>query len=246
MALGRLFGVLFAEGMFTNGVNRMDKVDVITIDGPAGSGKSTVSRRLADRIGYAYLDTGAMYRAIALAAKRRGVSFNNAQALNALCENLDLRFLADHDPPRLLMGGEDISQEIRSPDMDMLSSSVSKVQVVRDAMKHLQRNISRKAGKGLVAEGRDMGTVVFPDARRKILLTASLEERARRRHQELMDRGKSVRRSEVMESLRKRDHQDENRKLAPLKAADDAYILDTTNMEIESVLERLMAYIGAI
>ncbi|MCG6880099.1 MAG: (d)CMP kinase [Deltaproteobacteria bacterium] len=224
----------------------MNHLDVITLDGPAGSGKSTISRLLARKIGYAYLDTGAMYRAIALAAKREGVPLDDRMALKHLCENINLRFVMDQDPPRLLMDNEDISEEIRNPEIDMLSSSVSTVKEVREAMSSLQRSISRHVDKGLVAEGRDMGTVVFPEARCKVLLTASLEERASRRYKELLDRGKTVTKSEVMESLKRRDHQDQNRSLAPLKPAPDALILDTTGMGIEAVLKRLIAHIAAI
>jgi cytidylate kinase len=227
-------------------VNFMNDLDVITLDGPAGSGKSTISRLLARKIGYAYLDTGAMYRAIALAAKREGISLDNPVALKHLCENISLCFVTDQDPPRLLMGNEDISEEIRNPEIDMLSSTVSTVKEVREAMGSLQRSISRHVGKGLVAEGRDMGTVVFPEARCKILLTASLDERASRRHKELLDRGKTVTKAEVMENLKRRDHQDQNRSLAPLKPASDALILDTTGMGIEAVLKRLIVHIAAI
>ena len=223
----------------------MSRVDVITLDGPAGSGKSTISRLLARKIGYAYLDTGAMYRAIALAAKRKGVLPDDRMALKHLCENINLRFVTDQDPPRLLMGNADISKEIRDPEMDMLSSTVSTVKEVREAMSTLQRSIARHVGKGVVAEGRDMGTVVFPEARCKVLLTASLEERASRRHRELLDRGKTVTKTEVMEGLKKRDYQDQNRSLAPLRPAADALILDTTGMGIEAVLKRLIAHVAA-
>ncbi len=224
----------------------MSVVNVITIDGPAGSGKSTISRLLAARIGYAYLDTGAMYRAIALAAKRGGISIDNPMALKNLCENIHLRFVADQDPPRLLMGNEDISEEIRNPEMDMLSSTVSTVKVVRESMCNLQRKMSRHVNKGLVAEGRDMGTVVFPDAEFKFLLTASLEERASRRHLELLARGKTMEKTAVMASLKKRDDQDENRALAPLKPATNAFILDSTGMEIEEVVQWLMNHMASI
>jgi cytidylate kinase len=224
----------------------MGAVTVITIDGPAGSGKSTVSRLLAARMGYAYLDTGAMYRAIALAAKRRGISLDQPLALKHLCETVALSFVADCDPPRLLMEGEDISQQIRNPEMDMLSSTVSTVEEVRAVMCDLQRKMVHNVQKGLVAEGRDMGTVVFPDAKFKFLLTASLEERAARRHRELIERGKEIERSSVMESLRERDHQDENRPLAPLRPAPDAYILDSTGMEIEEVVASIMSRIVSI
>lgn len=221
----------------------MRKVDVITIDGPAGSGKSTVSRLLAARVAYTYLDTGAMYRAVAFAAKEKGIAFDDTRALKRLCDDIDLRFVADRDPPRLFMGNEDISDEIRTPEMDMLASSVSAVKEVRDAMNTLQKKIAHTVEKGLVAEGRDMGTVVFPDARCKVLLTASLEERASRRHREMLKRGKPVTKEEVLKNLKRRDDQDQNRRFAPLRPASDAFILDTTGMEIETVLDRLTAYI---
>jgi len=224
----------------------MSTVNVITIDGPAGSGKSTISRLLAAGIGYAYLDTGAMYRAIALAAKRETVSPENRSGLMRLCENLNLRFVPDQDPPRLLMGNEDITEKIRNPEMDMLSSSISTVKEVREAMCRLQREMACRVQKGLVAEGRDMGTVVFPKAKLKFLLTASLEERASRRHLELLARGKLIEKSEVMESLRERDHQDETRALAPLKRAHDAILLDSTGMSIKEVVESMLSHMASI
>ncbi len=224
----------------------MSAVNVITIDGPAGSGKSTISRLLAAGIGYAYLDTGAMYRAIALAAQRGRVSLENRTGLMRLCENLNLRFVPDQDPPRLLMGKEDITEKIRNPEMDMLSSSISTVKEVREAMCRLQREISCHVKKGLVAEGRDMGTVVFPGARLKFLLTASLEERASRRHLELLARGKLIEKSAVMESLKERDHQDETRALAPLMRAHDAILLDSTGMSIKEVVECMLSHIAVI
>ena len=222
----------------------MSVVNVITIDGPAGSGKSTVSRQLAARIGYAYLDTGAMYRAVALAAKRGGISMDDRSGLGKLCGNLNLHFVSEKDPPRLFMENEDISEKIRTPEIDMLSSSVSAVKEVREAMCDLQRKISCNLNTGLVAEGRDMGTVVFPKARFKFLLTASLEERASRRHLELLARGKIMEKDTVMNRLEKRDHQDENRTLAPLKPARDAVILDSTGMGIEDVVQYMMNHMG--
>ena len=222
----------------------MNVVNVITIDGPAGSGKSTVSRQLAAEIGYAYLDTGAMYRAVALAAKRGNISVDNRNQLAQLCSNLNLRFLSEQDPPKLFMENEDISEKIRNPEIDMLSSNVSKVKEVREAMCDLQRKMSFNLTTGLVAEGRDMGTVVFPNARFKFLLTASLEERASRRHLELVARGKTIPKNTVMNSLKKRDNQDENRTLAPLKPAHDAVILDSTAMGIDDVVQYMMNHMG--
>ena len=212
--------------------------NVITIDGPAGSGKSTISRLLAKKIGYLYLDTGAMYRAVALAAKREKIHLNDGKALEELCNSLDLHFITDQVPPRLFLNGEDISAAIRSPEMDMASSEVSAVSEVRKAMTGLQRKMAK--GMTLVAEGRDMGTVVFPEAKHKFYLTASLEIRTERRHKERLERGETVHRAFVESQLKKRDHQDETRPIAPLRPADDAKIIDTTEMTPEQVIGTIL------
>jgi cytidylate kinase len=212
--------------------------NLITIDGPAGSGKSTISRLLAKKIGYLYLDTGAMYRAVALAAKREKIHLNDGKALEELCNSLDLRFIADQVPPRLFLNGEDISAAIRSPEMDMASSEVSAVSEVRKAMTGLQRKMAK--GMTLVAEGRDMGTVVFPEAKHKFYLTASLEIRTERRHKERLERGETVHRAFVESQLKKRDHQDETRSIAPLRPAEDAEIIDTTEMTPEQVIGTIL------
>ncbi len=212
--------------------------NVITIDGPAGSGKSTISRLLAKKIGYLYLDTGAMYRAVALAAKREKIHLNDGKALGELCNSLDLRFMTDQAPPRLFLNGEDISAAIRSPEMDMASSEVSAVSEVRKAMTGLQRKMAK--GMTLVAEGRDMGTVVFPEAKHKFYLTASLEIRTERRHKERLERGETVHRAFVESQLKKRDHQDETRPIAPLRPAEDAEIIDTTEMTPEQVIGTIL------
>ena len=212
--------------------------NVITIDGPAGSGKSTISRLLAKKIGYVYLDTGAMYRAVALAAKREKIHLNDGKALEKLCDSLDLRFIADQAPPRLFLNGEDISAAIRSPEMDMASSKVSVVSEVRKAMTGLQRKMAK--GMTLVAEGRDMGTVVFPDAKHKFYLTASLEIRTERRYKERLERGEAVHRMFVESQLKKRDHQDETRSIAPLRPAEDAKIIDTTEMTPVQVIGAIL------
>lgn len=212
--------------------------NVITIDGPAGSGKSTISRLLAKKIGYLYLDTGAMYRAVALAAKREKIHLNDGKALGELCNSLDLHFITDQVPPRLFLNGEDISTAIRSPEMDMASSKVSTVSEVRKAMTGLQRKMSK--GMTLVAEGRDMGTVVFPDAKHKFYLTASLEIRTERRYKERLGRGETVHMAFVESELKKRDHQDETRPIAPLRPAEDAKIIDTTEMTPEQVIGTIL------
>jgi len=214
---------------------------IITIDGPAGSGKSTISRILAKKIDYSYLDTGAMYRAVALVAKRKGVDFHDGKGLGILCNSLNLRFDRDKDPPRLLLGREDISGLIRSPEMDMLSSTVSAVGEVREAMTGLQRKIAK--GAGYVAEGRDMGTVVFPKADLKFYLTASTEIRAGRRYEELLGRGETALRNVVGADLKKRDDQDRMRPLSPLRPAEDALIIDSTTLTIEEVVEVMLNHL---
>jgi len=214
---------------------------IITIDGPAGSGKSTISRILAKKIGYSYLDTGAMYRAVALVAKRKGVDFHDGKGLEILCRSLDLRFDKDGDPPRLLLGKEDISGLIRSPEMDMLSSKVSAVGEVREAMTGLQRKIAKETG--YVAEGRDMGTVVFPEADWKFYLTASSDARTGRRYEELLGRGETALRNIVEADLKKRDDQDRMRPLSPLKPAKDALIIDSTTLTIEEVVEVMLRHL---
>ena len=214
---------------------------VITIDGPAGAGKSTVSLLLAKKLGFLYLDTGAMYRAVALNALRRGISFGDGRELHEMCRNIDINFISTGDNYRVYIGAEDISDEIRRPEMDMLSSKVSTIKEVRDAMTGLQRRIGRKGR--LVAEGRDMGTVVFPDANHKFFLTASPEARAGRRYAERLGRGESISMEEVETELRKRDEQDETRSIAPLKPAGDAIIIDTTPLGIDEVVEKIMVNI---
>jgi cytidylate kinase len=209
----------------------------ITIDGPAGSGKSTISRRLAKKLGFVYLDTGAMYRAVALAANRRGVGLDNGQKLGELCRSLDLHFNTDEDPPGLLLNGEDITKAIRSPEIDMAASTVSAVKEVREAMTDLQRIMAK--GLNIVAEGRDMGTVAFPGAAHKFFLTASIKERAERRYRERIARGESVSRNSVEKELRKRDDQDKTRALAPLRPAEDAVIIDSTELSIEQVVDKI-------
>jgi cytidylate kinase len=212
--------------------------EIITVDGPAGSGKSTVSRVLAARLNLLYLDTGAMYRAVALQTKREGADLKDREKIGRICRDLDLHFNTSDGVTRLFLGSEDISAAIRSPEMDMLSSAVSAIGEVREAMTMLQRKM---AGQGrVVAEGRDMGTVVFPDAECKFFLDAVPEVRAGRRYRERVQRGEEVSREEVEKELRTRDDQDRTRALAPLVPAEDAIVLDTTNMTVEQVVEEMV------
>ncbi len=211
---------------------------IITIDGPVASGKSTLSRLVARRLDFLYLDTGAMYRAVAFQAQREGVSLTEKTRLWELCRNLDLRFRPDGEKTRLCIGEEDISLSIRTPEIDMLSSEISAVKEVREAMADLQRKIGQ-AGH-LVAEGRDMGTVVFPNAEHKFFLTAPIEVRAKRRYLERVNRGETISLNEVEKDLKQRDYQDETRAIAPLRPAKDARIIDTTTLKPDQVLEKIL------
>jgi cytidylate kinase len=211
---------------------------IIAIDGPAGSGKSTVSRLLARRLKILYLDTGAMYRAVALQARREGIDLKDREKISKLCRDLDLHFKTLDGTTRLFVGAEDLSAAIRSPEMDMLSSAVSAVKEVREAMTLLQRKMAKQGG--VVAEGRDMGTVVFPDADYKFFVNADPGVRAGRRYRERVERGESVSRAEVEKELRKRDDQDMTRALAPLVPAKDAILIDTTHLTAEEVVEKMV------
>ena len=215
---------------------------IITIDGPVASGKSTLSRLVARRLNFLYLDTGAMYRAVALQAKRHGVNLMETPTLWELCRNLDLRFRPDGEKTRLYIGEEDISLAIRTPEIDMLSSEISAIKEVREAMTDLQRKIGQAGN--LVAEGRDMGTVVFPNAEHKFFLTAPIEVRAERRHHERVNRGETISLNEVEKSLKQRDYQDETRPIAPLRPAKDARIIDTTALKPDQVLEKILGEIS--
>jgi cytidylate kinase len=211
---------------------------IITIDGPAGSGKSTVGRLLAKELDYLYLDTGAMYRAAALLAKRRSVDLREGKKLWEMCQELDLRFETVCGSSRLYVRDEDISAAIRTLEMDMLSSEISAIREVRMALTQFQRKMGEK--ERLVAEGRDMGTVVFPNAEYKFFLIASPDVRVERRYRERVGRGESVSKAELEKELKKRDRQDETRSVAPLVPAKDAIIIDTTSLSPEEVVERML------
>ncbi len=207
---------------------------MITIDGPSGSGKSTLSRLLAARLDYSYLDTGAMYRAVGYKMLQDRINEQDEEALTAVLDDLDLQLLPGNGDTRVLLDGRDISQAIRTAEMGLVASRVSAIAAVRRKLTELQRRIGRQSN--FVAEGRDMGTVVFPDAPSKFFLDASPEERARRRTIQLIEKGEPADRRSILAQIKKRDHDDSHRDLAPLKAAADAIRIDSTNMTIEEVL----------
>ena len=212
--------------------------NIVTIDGPAGAGKSTVARALARRLNFTYLDTGAMYRVVALEAKRRGINPEDDVALEALCRNLEISF-GDHGPrQRVFSAGEDVTEAIRDPEIGSLASAVSARAPVREAMVRLQREIGSRGR--VVAEGRDTGTVVFRGARYKFFLEASPGERARRRCVELRAKGLDVNMSETEKEVRERDARDSSRRLAPLRPAEDARIIDSTGMSADQVVEEIL------
>ncbi len=213
---------------------------LITIDGPAGAGKTTVSRALADRLGYRYVDTGALYRGVALAAKTRGIDPQNDADLKALCLELDMAFVIKDGQSHLICNGEDISDRIRTPEITMLASAVSAKSVVREYLFELQKDIGRE--KAAVFEGRDMGTVVFPHADTKFFLDASTQKRARRRFDELKSKSNQTL-DEVERDMRQRDQKDSTRKVAPLKPARDAIIIDSTDLTVEQVVEAMLSHL---
>ena len=224
----------------------MAKELIIAIDGPAASGKSTLGQSLAQALGYMYFDTGVMYRAVTLAALQRGISATDEEAVSALAHQVTIDInppsLNDGRPVDVLLDGEDCTWEIRTAEVDANVSEVSAYPSVRSALTEQQRRIGMRGG--LVMMGRDIGTVVLPEAEVKIFLDASVEERARRRYAELLERGVEVDYADVEQNLRQRDQIDASREVAPLAAAEDAHVLTTDGLSREQVLERALALVG--
>jgi len=219
-------------------------VSIITIDGPSGAGKSTVSLGLANLLGYTYVDSGALYRIVTLEALQKKIAEENEDAWVDLSKNLEVTFRNKNGKITILNHGHDVSEQIRSPEISMLASRISARKAVRDQITALQRKIGEK-GK-LVLEGRDAGTVVFPDAEVKFFLDATPEERGRRRFKELTLKGLSISLEQVTQDIITRDHNDSTRSHAPLKPAPDAVIIDSSAMTVQQVIARMMQVIQKI
>lgn len=224
----------------------INPIPVITIDGPSGSGKGTVAALLAGKLGWNFLDSGALYRLLAFAARNHGVDLTNEEALKALAAHLDVQFGAAEagHGMRIVLEGEEVTEAIRNEVVGAGASQVAALPVVRDAL--LQRQKAFREAPGLVADGRDMGTVVFPDATLKIFLTASAEERARRRFLQLKAKGDDVNLASLLDEIRARDERDTQRAVAPLKPADDAIQLDSTALTIEQVLGQILSEVDKL
>jgi cytidylate kinase len=220
----------------------LEAPSTIAIDGPAASGKSTIGKLLADRLGYLYLDTGVMYRAVTWAALEQEISIEDEPGVTALAEQLCIEVLrADVDdgrPYTVVADGQDVTRHIRQPDVDLGVSPVSAYAGVRSALTAQQRRLARQGG--IVMVGRDIGTVVLPDADLKIYLDATLDERVRRRYREVLDRGEHVDYGTILESVRGRDEIDSSRDLAPLRPAVNAHTIDTTGLDVQQVFGRVL------
>ena len=214
----------------------------IAIDGPAGAGKSTLARALARELGYLYVDTGAIYRTVALRAREAGAHPSDPEQVGPLLENLDLRMDYGGDGvQRMYLSGRDVTETIRENEVSALASQVAALPAVREFLLEFQRKQAREHN--VVMDGRDIGTVVLPQAGVKIFLTAAPEARARRRTAELLQRGQDANFDEILREIRQRDEQDENRPVAPLRQAEDAALLDTTNLDLKGSLEALLTLV---
>ncbi|NAW68194.1 (d)CMP kinase [Vibrio sp. V27_P1S3P104] len=214
---------------------------VITVDGPSGAGKGTLCMLLAKKLGFQLLDSGAIYRVLALAALHHGVDIDSEDALVPLATHLDVQFVAEGDLVKVILEGEDVSRELRKEETGMAASKIAALPRVREALLRRQRAFDQ--GHGLVADGRDMGTVVFPQAAVKIFLDASAQERAQRRYKQLQLKGLNVKFDNLLSEIQERDERDRNRSVAPLRPAEDALLLDSTTLSIDQVVEQALQYI---
>lgn len=211
---------------------------VITIDGPSGAGKGTVCARLAEQLQWHLLDSGALYRITGLAADRKGIALDDEPSVSAVAANLDVRFVPTPQGVEVILEGEDVTTTIRTEEVGSLASQVAALPAVRDAL--LQRQRDFRTHPGLIADGRDMGTVVFTDANVKVFLTASAEERGQRRFKQLLDKGIDASLPALIEDIRARDERDSNRAVAPLRPAEDAQVIDSTELSIDEVCEQVV------
>ena len=243
--MGSPLGLPCLSGGCSGGIVKPSKRKRLTIaiDGPSGAGKSTVGRCLAKQLGYLYIDTGAMYRAVALKAKEKGLGTEDEEVLYQWASSLHITFVTRGEEIRVMCDREDITEAIRSPEISRLASDISKRKGVRDALVQLQRGMGR--GGGVVLEGRDIGTVVFPDADVKFYLDAETEERARRRFSELLEKGRKVDFGETFEEVRQRDQNDMNRILSPLRRAENGVLIDSTHRSVEEVVEEMVRIVRA-
>ncbi|RDE72464.1 (d)CMP kinase [Aggregatibacter segnis] len=214
---------------------------IITVDGPSGAGKGTLCYALAEKLGFALLDSGAIYRVTALAALKRNADLTNETALADLARHLDIQFVPKNGEVNVLLGGMDVSHLIRTQEVADAASKVAVFPQVRAALLQLQQDFAKNDG--LIADGRDMGTVVFPDAQVKLFLDASAEERAKRRYNQLQNKGISGNFAQILAEIKERDLRDRNRAVAPLKPADDAFLLDSTTLSIDEVICQALSYI---
>jgi cytidylate kinase len=217
---------------------------IIAIDGPSGAGKSTVARLLAQRLGYLYIDTGAMYRSIGWKAKQEHIDPADEKGLAGLCARTEVTIKKDTRDPRFYVDGLDVTGEIRTPDMGMMASAVSKSPAVRARLLTLQRALGNNGG--VVMDGRDIGTIVFPDADWKFYLEATAGERGKRRYRELKEKGMDVDLARITEEIKDRDQQDSGRSIAPLRKADDALLIDSSDLGINEVIDRMASEIAKV
>jgi len=221
--------------------DELTRPKTVTVDGPAGAGKSTIAKELAKRLGYSYIDTGAMYRALTFKAMRLNIDLNDEQKLVELAQQTNIDLINSRNGMVVNLDGQDVSSEIRSVEVTNNTFYIARAPRVRQIMVKWQRAMGLR--KNIVVEGRDVGTVVFPNANYKFYLDADLDERSNRRIKELREKGKIVEAETLKEEMKQRDHKDLNREVGPLKRADDAILIDSTNLTIEQVVEKILTFI---
>ena len=219
----------------------MNKNIVITVDGPSGAGKGTLCHALAEKLKFDFLDSGAIYRILALAAKKSGIDFTNEPKLAELGRNLDVQFIPSNGEIHVILEGENVGDQIRTAEAGQNASKIAIYPLVREALLQRQRDFS--TSKGLVADGRDMGTIVFPNAQVKLFLDASAEERTKRRVKQLQEKGFNANFDEILAEIKERDFRDRNREIAPLVPAKDALVLDSTSLSIDEVIQQALSYV---